>query len=65
MRVKATGLGFYGNTLRKEGDEFDIDTRMFSGSWMQSLAAEPAVDVSIDLEPQEDEDATPAKRRGR
>lgn len=38
MLVKATNVGFYGNDLKKVGDEFEIaDEKAFSHNWMAKV----------------------------
>lgn len=42
MKVKAKSFGFFGNTKRKEGDIFEIETeKQFSAKWMEYVV-EPA-----------------------
>lgn len=37
MLVRATKMGFYGESRRKEGDQFEIANKDFSESWMEEV----------------------------
>ena len=46
-RVRATQLGNYGLSLKKPGDEVEIDSPMaFAEEWMEALDEIPSVDKS-------------------
>lgn len=40
MKVRATQLGFYGETRRQPGAIFDIPEKMFSSKWMEKVEPE-------------------------
>lgn len=42
IRVRATATGYYGLSIREEGDEFDVaDEKALSAAWMERVDGQP------------------------
>lgn len=53
VKVKATGVGYYNDTLRKIGDVFEIQDRKELGSWMQVQEDQKRVEKPAKVKPAE------------
>ncbi len=67
IRVKATAKGYDGFKYRNPGDEFEVDEKKFSETWMESLdpkgvPAKAAAPTKTDTAPTDT--VTPNKKKG-
>lgn len=53
FKVKATGVGYYNDTLRKIGDIFEVQDRKELGSWMQVQEEPKRVEKPVKVKPAE------------